>query len=43
MARKYLAVVATSLPSERLYSIAANIVNAKRLALHSENVENLVF
>ena len=43
MARKYLGVVATSVPSERLFSCAGNIVTSKRPALEPENVEKLVF
>ena len=43
MARKYLGVVATSVPSERLFSTADNIVNAKQSALDPENVESLFF
>ena len=40
---QYLGVVATSVPSERLFSTAGNIVTAKRCALEPENVEKLVF
>ena len=43
MARRYLGVVATSFPSERLFSTAGNVVTAKRCALEPENVEKLVF
>ena len=43
MAQKYLGDVATSVPSERLFSTAGNNVNAKRSALDPENVESLVF
>ena len=43
MAKKYLGIVATSVPSERLFSMAGNVVTAKRCALEPENVEKLVF
>ncbi|XP_038129201.1 E3 SUMO-protein ligase ZBED1-like [Cyprinodon tularosa] len=42
VARKYLAAPATSVPCERLFSLAGNIVQKKRAALSSENVEKLV-
>ena len=38
-----LAIPATSAPSERVFSAAANIVNKKRVRLKSENVDLLVF
>ena len=43
MACRYLGVVATSVPSERLFSTAGNVVTMKRCALEPENVEKLVF
>ena len=43
MARKYLGIVATSVPSERLFSATGNIVNAKRSSLDPFNVEKQVF
>jgi len=43
LAKLALSIVATSVPSERLFSVAGNIVSAKRATLLSENVEKLVF
>lgn len=42
LARKYLGSPATSVPCERLFSLAGNIVQKKRAALSSENVNRLV-
>ncbi|KAL6483231.1 hypothetical protein MHYP_G00081030 [Metynnis hypsauchen] len=42
LAQKYLSSPATSVPCERLFSLAGNIVQKKRAALTSENVERLV-
>ena len=43
LAQKYLCVVATSVPSEQLFSTAGNVISVKRTALLSENVEKLSF
>lgn len=43
LAKTYLAVPATSVPSERVFSKAGEIISAKRSALISENVEKLIF
>ncbi|XP_065917715.1 E3 SUMO-protein ligase ZBED1-like [Dysidea avara] len=43
LACKYLCVVATSVPSEQLFSTAGNVVSVKRAALLPENVEKLIF
>ncbi|GAA6072001.1 myosin heavy chain, skeletal muscle-like isoform X2 [Tachysurus ichikawai] len=41
-ARKYLATPATTVPCERLFSLAGNIVQKKRASLNSKNVNKLV-
>ena len=41
LAQKYLGIVATSVPSERLFSTAGNIVSAERAALLPGSLENL--
>nr|XP_054604938.1 E3 SUMO-protein ligase ZBED1-like [Nothobranchius furzeri] len=43
LAKSYLAVPATSTPSERLFSVAGNIVTKKRASLTAEHVEMLAF
>ena len=43
LARKYLCVPASSVPSERIFSTAGNIVNPKRARLNAENVDMLIF
>lgn len=42
LARKYLASPATSVPCEKLFSLAGHIVQKKRAALLPENVTKLV-
>ncbi|GMF37317.1 unnamed protein product [Phytophthora fragariaefolia] len=43
LARKWLGCVATSVPSERAFSTAGNIVSAKRSALDPDAVRDLIF
>ncbi|XP_041470438.1 E3 SUMO-protein ligase ZBED1-like [Lytechinus variegatus] len=43
LARKYIAIPATSVPAERLFSTAGNIVTAKRACLLPQNVRYLTF
>ena len=43
MAKKYLCIPATSVPSERAFSVAGYICNEKRSCLLPENVSTLVF
>jgi len=43
LARCVLAIPATSAPSERVFSAAANIVNKKRVRLKPETVDLLIF
>jgi hypothetical protein len=43
LAERILAIPATSAPSERVFSSAANIVDKKRVRLKPENIDLLVF
>ena len=43
LARKYLCIQSTSVPSQRVFSTAGHIVNAKRASLLPENVNMLIF
>jgi hAT family C-terminal dimerisation region len=43
LARKYLAIPATSAPSERVFSLAGNICNRRRACLSPAHLDALVF
>lgn len=43
LAKKYLAIPASSVPSERIWSLAGNIVTKKRASIKSENLNMMIF
>lgn len=43
LAKKILCIPATSVPSERVFSVAGNIINEKRSRLKPDNVNKLIF
>ena len=43
LAKKILCIPATSVPSERVFSVAGNIINEKRSRLKPDNVDKLIF
>jgi len=43
LARKYLAIPASSVPSERVFSLAGNLVSKKRARTSPSNVDMFIF
>lgn len=43
LAQRYLAVPATSTPSERVFSLAGNTITRQRSSLHPAHVDALIF
>ena len=43
LARKYLCVPATSVPSERIFSTAGHVISCRRSSLTPENADMLIF
>ena len=43
LAKKYLCVCGTGVPSERIFSLCGYVVNSYRSRLHPKNIDYLVF
>ena len=43
LSKKFLCITATSVPSERLFSSAGNLIAEKRSRLMSDNIDKLIF
>lgn len=43
LAKKYLAIPASSVPAERVFSLAGHLVNKKRARLNPSNIDNIIF
>ena len=43
LVQKRFSMVATSVPSERLFSVAGNVINNRRSSLLPENADKLIF
>lgn len=42
-AKKYLPIPASSVPAERVFSLAGHLVNKKRARLNPSNIDNIIF
>lgn len=43
LVKKYLSIPASSVPSERVFSIAGQVVSKKRSRMHPSNVDMFIF